>query len=52
VTVPFVYRLDLTLYRGGSFEATTADVIDPVIGQHAPLWFSDHAGVIATMAIH
>jgi len=52
VTVPFVYRLDLTLYRGRSFEATEADVIDPVIGQHAPLWFSDHAGVIATIAIH
>jgi endonuclease/exonuclease/phosphatase family metal-dependent hydrolase len=52
VTVPFVFRLDLTLYRGREFEATEADVIDPVIGQHAPLWFSDHAGVTATMAIH
>jgi endonuclease/exonuclease/phosphatase family metal-dependent hydrolase len=52
VTVPFIYRLDLILYRGKIFEATEADVIDPVIGQQAPLWFSDHAGVIATMAIH
>jgi endonuclease/exonuclease/phosphatase family metal-dependent hydrolase len=52
VTVPFVYRLDLILYRGRSFDATEADVIDPVIGQHAPLWFSDHAGVTATLAIH
>jgi endonuclease/exonuclease/phosphatase family metal-dependent hydrolase len=52
VTVPFIYRLDLVLYRGRSFDAIEADVIDPVIGQHAPLWFSDHAGVIATMAIH
>jgi endonuclease/exonuclease/phosphatase family metal-dependent hydrolase len=52
VTVPFLYRLDLILYRGRSFEATEADVIDPVIGHHAPLWFSDHAGVTATMAIH
>jgi len=52
VTVPFIYRLDLILYRGREFQATESDVIDPVIGQHAPLWFSDHAGVIATMAIH
>jgi len=52
VTVPFIYRLDLIFYRGREFQATEADVIDPVIGQHAPLWFSDHAGVIATMAIH
>jgi endonuclease/exonuclease/phosphatase family metal-dependent hydrolase len=52
VTVPFIFRLDLVLYRGKSFEATEADVIDPVIAQQAPLWFSDHAGVTATLAIH
>ena len=52
ITVPFIYRLDLILYRGTGVEATEADVIDPVIGRHAPLWSSDHAGVFATMAIH
>lgn len=52
LTVPSIYRLDLILYRGRGYEATEADVIDPVIGQLAPRWFSDHGGVIATMAIH
>jgi endonuclease/exonuclease/phosphatase family metal-dependent hydrolase len=52
VTVPFIYRLDLVLYRGRGFEATEADVVDPVIAHQAPLWFSDHAGVTATIAIH
>jgi len=52
VTVPFIFRLDLILYRGRNLDATEADVIDPIIGQHAPLWFSDHAGVTATMAVH
>jgi endonuclease/exonuclease/phosphatase family metal-dependent hydrolase len=52
VTFPFVFRLDLVLYRGRGFEATDAEVIDPVIRNTAPLWFSDHAGVAASVAIH
>jgi endonuclease/exonuclease/phosphatase family metal-dependent hydrolase len=52
VTFPFVFRLDLVLYRGGGFEATDAEVIDPVIRNTAPLWFSDHAGVSASLAVH
>ena len=51
-TVPFVYRLDLILYRGRGFKAAAAEVIDPIIGPQAPRWFSDHAGVIAAMTIH
>jgi endonuclease/exonuclease/phosphatase family metal-dependent hydrolase len=52
VTFPFIYRLDLVLYRGSNFEAVEADVIDPLIGQTAPRWFSDHAGVGASLQIH
>ena len=52
VTFPFVFRLDLVLYRGDAFQATDAEVIDPVIRNTAPLWFSDHAGVDASVAIH
>ena len=48
---PFVYRLDLILFRGGGFDATDAAVVDPVLGTSPPLWFSDHAGVFATLAI-
>ena len=51
VSVPFFYRLDLILYRGKSFEAKKARVVDPVIGPSAPRWFSDHAAVFATLAI-
>jgi endonuclease/exonuclease/phosphatase family metal-dependent hydrolase len=50
-TLHFIYRLDLILFRAGSFEASDAVVVDPVIGSSAPLWFSDHAGVFATLAI-
>jgi endonuclease/exonuclease/phosphatase family metal-dependent hydrolase len=49
LSVPFIYRLDLILLRGGDLEATEARTIDPVIGRSAPLWFSDHAGVFATL---
>lgn len=52
VTYPFLYRLDIVLYRGREFEAVDADVIDPVIRHVAPRWFSDHAGVSASLAIH
>ena len=52
LTFPFTLRLDLILYRGRGFEASDADVLDPVIGQAAPRWFSDHAGVAASLAIH
>ena len=52
VTFPFVFRLDLVLYRGNVFEATDAETIDPVIRNTAPLWFSDHAGVAASLSIH
>src|SRR6267143_338279 len=50
-TIHFIYRLDLILFRAGSFEASDAVVVDPVIGSSAPFWFSDHAGVFATLAI-
>jgi endonuclease/exonuclease/phosphatase family metal-dependent hydrolase len=50
-TVPFLYRLDLILYRGKSFDAVDADVSDPLIGPPPPLWPSDHGFVFATIAI-
>jgi endonuclease/exonuclease/phosphatase family metal-dependent hydrolase len=51
MTVPFVLRLDLILVRGG-LEATEAAVVDPVIGAVAPMWFSDHGALFATIAIN
>jgi len=50
-SVPFLYRLDLILFRGGNFEAADAEVVDPQIGATRPLWFSDHAGVFAKLSI-
>jgi endonuclease/exonuclease/phosphatase family metal-dependent hydrolase len=50
--VPFSLRLDLILYRGGLFEANSAEVVDPLIGPPPPLWFSDHAALFASIAIH
>jgi endonuclease/exonuclease/phosphatase family metal-dependent hydrolase len=51
-SLAFVFRLDLVLFRGGVFEATDADVVDPVIGMSPPLWFSDHGGYFARLLIH
>ncbi len=51
-TVPFIYRLDLVLYRGNIFKATGAEVVDPLISQTAPRWFSDHAAVFTSLDIN
>jgi endonuclease/exonuclease/phosphatase family metal-dependent hydrolase len=51
-TVPLTLRLDLVLYRGASLVATDAEVVDPLLGPAAPRWFSDHGGVVSTIAIH
>jgi endonuclease/exonuclease/phosphatase family metal-dependent hydrolase len=50
-TIPFLYRLDFILYRGGAFDAVDADVVDILIGPPPPLWPSDHGFVFATIAI-
>ena len=50
-TVPFLFRLDFILYRGGAFDAVDADVADQLIGPSPPLWPSDHGFVFATIAI-
>jgi endonuclease/exonuclease/phosphatase family metal-dependent hydrolase len=50
-TVPFIYRLDLVLYRGTIFKATEAAIADPLISASAPRWFSDHAAVFAALNI-
>jgi len=47
----FIFRLDLVLFRAGGFDATDAEVVNPMIGSSPPLWFSDHAGVFVTLAI-
>jgi len=52
VTVPFSLRLDLILTRGSNLAATEGVVVDPFINPTPPLWFSDHAGVFGTIAIH
>jgi endonuclease/exonuclease/phosphatase family metal-dependent hydrolase len=49
--VPFLYRLDFILYRGSQFRAIRAETVDPLIDSTPPLWFSDHAGLFATLAI-
>ena len=48
----FLYRLDLALYRGSQFQAIHAETVDPIIGVKPPLWFSDHAGLFATLAVN
>jgi endonuclease/exonuclease/phosphatase family metal-dependent hydrolase len=50
--VPFIYRLDLVLYRGSNFKATDAEVADPLIGAPPPLWFSDHGAVFVKLSIN
>ena len=50
--VGFVWRIDLVLYRGGAFMPSTAEVLDPMLGQtQPPFWPSDHAAVSATFAL-
>jgi endonuclease/exonuclease/phosphatase family metal-dependent hydrolase len=49
---PFVFRLDVVLYRGSQFRAVDAEVIDPQIGLLPPLWFSDHGVLFTTIAIN
>lgn len=48
----FIWRLDLVLFRGADFEATSASVMDLGLGRtQPPLWASDHAAVSATFQI-
>ena len=49
---PFVWRLDLVLFRGGDFEARSASVLDLDLGRtEPPLWATDHAAVSASFEI-
>jgi len=50
-SVPLTLRLDYVLYRGNQFHATDADTIGWMIRAFPPLWFSDHAAVIAKVDI-
>ena len=51
-TTPFVWRLDLVLFRGGDFEARSASVLDLDLGRtEPPLWATDHAAVSASFEI-
>ena len=49
---PFTLRIDLALFRGEGLDADGVVVADPLIRSAAPLWFSDHAAVFATIRIH
>src|SRR4030095_1127416 len=49
---PFTLRIDLGLFRGEGLDADDAVLADPLIRSAAPLWFSDHAAVFATIRIH
>jgi endonuclease/exonuclease/phosphatase family metal-dependent hydrolase len=51
-TLNFVWRLDLTLYRGACFQPTSFTILDPPFaGPQPPLWPSDHAGIHAEFRI-
>lgn len=50
-TVPFIWRLDLVLYRGAGLLPIQSEVLDLELGRtQAPLWASDHAAVTANFA--
>jgi endonuclease/exonuclease/phosphatase family metal-dependent hydrolase len=47
-TVPFIWRLDLVLYRGNSLVPTQSEVLDLTLNRaQPPLWASDHAALTA-----
>jgi endonuclease/exonuclease/phosphatase family metal-dependent hydrolase len=50
-SVLFDRRIDLVLYRGTQFTPTSLEVISPLIGTTMPLWFSDHAGLSASLQL-
>jgi endonuclease/exonuclease/phosphatase family metal-dependent hydrolase len=50
-SVPFSLRIDYVLYRGQGFQAKDAETIGWMIRGLPPLWFSDHAAVIAKLDI-
>lgn len=46
--VPFIWRLDLILFRGNGIAPTDSDVLDLGLGRsEPPLWASDHAMLTA-----
>ena len=45
-------RIDYILYRGSLFHASDAETIGWMIRGIPPLWFSDHAAVLAKIDIH
>jgi endonuclease/exonuclease/phosphatase family metal-dependent hydrolase len=49
---PFTLRIDLALFRGEGLDADGVVVADPLIRSEAPLWFSDHVALFATIRIH
>jgi endonuclease/exonuclease/phosphatase family metal-dependent hydrolase len=50
-TVPFIWRLDLVLYRGNGLVPTQSEVLDLTLDrEQPPLWASDHATVTADFA--
>ena len=49
---PFVWRIDLVLYRGSGLVATKAEVLDLDLERsQPPLWASDHAAVATRLQI-
>jgi len=51
-TVPFVWRIDLILFRGKDFIPVKADAFDTRLPRtEPPFWPSDHAGVAARFLI-
>ena len=49
---PFVWRIDLVLYRGSGFTATQAQVLDLDLDRsQPPFWASDHAAVAARLQL-
>lgn len=50
-SVLFSLRIDYVLYRGSPFHASDAETIGWMIRAFPPLWFSDHAAVIAKLDV-
>lgn len=50
-TLPFIWRLDLVLYRGNGLLPIQSEVLDLELGRtQPPLWASDHAALVADFA--
>lgn len=52
LTIPFIWRLDLVLYRGNGLIPIQSEVLDLTLNRvEPPLWASDHAAVTANFRL-